>query len=44
MKKIYQKIVDHPRLIFLVFMIAFVVCAICKPFISVNYDMNDYLP
>ncbi len=44
MKKFYRHIVNHQRLIITIFMILFVVCAISKQFVSVNYDMNDYLP
>lgn len=44
MRKFYSWIVDHPKLIISIFAIAFVVCALCKSFVSVDYDMNDYLP
>lgn len=44
MKKFYQAIVNHTKLIITVFAILFVISIICKQFISVNYDMNDYLP
>ena len=44
MKKMYQRIVSHSKLIILFFAVLFFVCLACKPFISVNYDMNDYLP
>ncbi len=44
MKKFYRHIVNHQKLIITIFMILFVVCAISKQFVSVNYDMNDYLP
>ncbi len=44
MKKFYRHIVNHQRLIISIFMILFVICAISKQFVSVNYDMNDYLP
>ncbi|MDK2807929.1 MAG: putative drug exporter of the superfamily [Clostridiales bacterium] len=44
MKKFYENVVKHTKLIIIVFMVLFLVCAICKQFISVNYDMNDYLP
>lgn len=44
MKKIYEYIVNHPKLILSVFMTLFVICSLCKPFVSVNYDMNTYLP
>ena len=44
MKKFYECIVNHTKLILTVFAVLFVICLICKPFISVDYDMNDYLP
>ncbi|MGN1482046.1 efflux RND transporter permease subunit [Porcipelethomonas sp.] len=44
MKKFYEKVTAKPKLVIAVFVILAVVCALCKPFISVNYDMNDYLP
>ncbi len=44
MKKFYEKVVNHPKLIITVFAVLVVVCAICKNFIYVDYDMNDYLP
>ena len=44
MKKFYRGVVNHPKLILLCFSITFVICLICRPFIRVNYDMNDYLP
>lgn len=44
MKKIYTKIVNHPKLIITVFVILFIICAVCKQGVSVDYDMNDYLP
>ncbi len=44
MRKFYSWIVDHPKLIISIFAIAFVICAVCKSFVSVDYDMNDYLP
>lgn len=44
MKKFYNRIVNHPKLILMIFSIIFIICLISKPFISVNYDMNDYLP
>lgn len=43
-EKIYRKIVDHPRIVVIIFSILFVICLITKNFVSVNYDMNDYLP
>lgn len=44
MKRFYQKITSRPKLILLSFGVLFLICLACKPFISVNYDMNDYLP
>lgn len=44
MKKIFEKIVSHRKPVLLVFMICFCVCLFLQTFVSVNYDMNDYLP
>lgn len=44
MKKFYNRVVNHPKIILLIFSILFIVCFIAKQFIAVNYDMNDYLP
>lgn len=44
MRKFYEKVVNHPRLIILTFAVAVIVCALCGKLISVDYDMNDYLP
>lgn len=44
MKKFYNRIVNHPKIILIVFAILFILCLISRQFIAVNYDMNDYLP
>ncbi len=44
MKKFYNCVVNHSKLIITIFSIAFIVCAICKNMVLVDYDMNDYLP
>ena len=44
MKQFYQKVTSRPKLILISFGILFLLCLACKSFISVNYDMNDYLP
>ncbi len=44
MRKFYTWIVNHTKLIMILYVVAFLVCALCKPFVAVNYDMNDYLP
>lgn len=44
MKKFYRWVVNHPKLIISIFAVLFIICLICKPFVAVDYDMNDYLP
>lgn len=44
MKRFYEHIVNHPKIILTIFGVLFIVCLICKQLIPVNYDMNDYLP
>ena len=44
MRKFYESVVNHRKLILVLYAIAFIICTICKTQISVNYDMNDYLP
>jgi predicted RND superfamily exporter protein len=43
-RKFYKVIVNHPKTIIAAFVATFIVCLICKQMVSVNYDMNDYLP
>lgn len=44
MKKFYNRVVNHPKLIITIFAVTFVICILCKSMVSVDYDMNDYLP
>ena len=44
MRKVYEWVVDHRKLIIAFYAVAVIVCTICKTQIGVNYDMNDYLP
>ncbi len=44
MRKFYQWVVKHPKLILTSFLAAFVLCFFCQKLIAVDYDMNDYLP
>jgi uncharacterized protein len=44
MDKLYRQIVNHSKLIIAIFLILFVISAVCQQFVTVNYDMNDYLP
>lgn len=44
MKQFYEKVVKYRKSILSFFMISFVVCLICSKLVSVNYDMNNYLP
>lgn len=40
----YSRIVNHPKLIMGIFIATVIICAVCKQWVSVDYDMNDYLP
>lgn len=44
MKKFYEKITAKPNLVIIIFIILAAVCAVFRSLVSVNYDMNDYLP
>lgn len=44
MKKFYEKVVSHPVAVSAIFGILLIFFALCQPLISVNYDINDYLP
>ena len=44
MRKFYEFVVEHSKMVVLIFAIAFIASATCKSMISVDYDMNDYLP
>ncbi|MGN1417579.1 MAG: MMPL family transporter, partial [Oscillospiraceae bacterium] len=44
MKRFYSKVISHPLVIAVIFVILTVFFGLCKPLIPVNYDMNDYLP
>ncbi len=44
MRKVYNWVVNHRKLILVLYAAAFIISAICKTQIAVNYDMNDYLP
>lgn len=44
MYKFYRKVIAHPIAVVVIFVILAVFCALCKPLIPVNYNMNDYLP
>ena len=44
MKRFYDKVIKYRKCILVVFLALSVVCALCKPLVSVNYDMNSYLP
>lgn len=44
MKSFYQQVVRHRKAIIVLFVLAAALCAFLKQFVSVNYDMNDYLP
>lgn len=44
MKKFYNQVVNHSKMILSIFIFLFISCFIARQFITVNYDMNDYLP
>lgn len=44
MKRFYEKITKHQRLIIVLFLMLALISVFAKSFISVNYDMTDYLP
>ena len=44
MQSFYRKIVNHPRIILIVFVVAALCGAVLQGMVAVNYDMNDYLP
>ena len=44
MRKFYNWVVNHRKLVIAVYAVLFIICAVCKTQISVDYDMNDYLP
>lgn len=44
MRTFYNWIVNHSKWILAIFTITFIICAYCHTLVSVDYDMNDYLP
>ncbi len=44
MHSFYRAATRHPKTMVLIFVLLAAACALCKPLIAVNYDMNDYLP
>ncbi|MCR8969797.1 RND family transporter [Facklamia sp. 7083-14-GEN3] len=44
MEKVFRKILQHDRLVLLLFLFASVISLFSLPRVKVNYDMNDYLP
>jgi Predicted exporters of the RND superfamily len=43
-EKFYELVIRHRKIIFAVFIGIAVICAMAQKFVSVNYDMNSYLP
>ena len=44
MRKFYTKIVNHQKLIIILFWVVTAICCLLQNFVSVDYDMKDYLP
>lgn len=44
MEKIYRRILDHKKIVIVIFLMACLTSIYFAPQVEVNYDMNDYLP
>ncbi len=44
MERFYIGVVKHKKLVIFIFLVCFTVCLFLQNLVSVNYDMNDYLP
>lgn len=44
MNKFYSGLVKHPKLVLVLFVIAFLASVVCSGLVSVNYEIADYLP
>lgn len=44
MKKFYEKVTARPIIVIVIFIISTLICALIGNLVSVNYDMNSYLP
>lgn len=44
MTTIYNRIVNHQKSIIAIFLVLSALCLVCRQFVLVDYDMNDYLP
>ena len=44
MQRFFRGIVNHPKLIITIFIIATLICAVLQGLVNVNYDMTAYLP
>ena len=44
MRGLYNWVVNHRKLVIAVYAVLFIIGLCCKPLVSVDYDMNDYLP
>ena len=44
MERFLNKLLKRKKLVAIIFIVATVLCAACIPFVSINYNMVDYLP
>ena len=44
MKRLYRSIVNHPKQILIIFLLATICGLFLQSLVGVNYDMTDYLP
>ncbi|MGN0291073.1 MAG: RND family transporter, partial [Lachnospiraceae bacterium] len=44
MEHFFDRIIRYRKVILIAFLALFILCALCQHMVSVNYDMNSYLP
>ena len=44
MEKLYERIVNHKKLVISIFAIATIICMVCSRQVKIDYDINNYLP
>lgn len=43
-KLFFKGVIRHRKAVIVLFVLASVVCALCRPLVGVDYEINDYLP
>ncbi|MEL7570281.1 MAG: hypothetical protein AAGU14_06920 [Eubacteriaceae bacterium] len=44
MNRFYDGVIEHKKMIMIIFITIAVLCAICALFVDINYNLVDYLP